>query len=287
MSITVGALPSTSAVNLYYGVKQKDFERAGLNVSIQPMPNGAAALAAVVGGSINIALANVLSLAQAYLRGIPVRVIASSGSENPESANGVQLLVAPDSRIASAHDLVGKVVGVTSVHDLLTVAISSWLERNGVDRSTVSYIELPPSAMYNALKMGRVAAIALFDPFLSAAKKQGARVLAQPYDGIAPRFTVTAWFGVEPWIAANREAALRFASVLDRLAPYTNTHYEELVPLVSSYTKVPEDMLRTMSHPTVLSLKAAPIQPALDAALKYHELDRAVDARNIVLPGAV
>jgi len=110
-------------------------------------------------------------------------------------------------------------------------------------------------------------------------------VLGQPYDGIAPRFTITAWFGIEPWITQNRDAALRFANILNRLAPYTNTHYQELVPLVAQYTKLPEDVLRGMTHPIVLSLKDAPVQPALDIAAKYNEVAH-VDARNIVLPGA-
>ena len=130
--IIVGTLPSTSLINLYYGIQQNAFAGAGLDITLQPMPNGAAALAAVAGGSINIAQSNVLSLAQAYLRGIPVRIIASSGSYNPESVTGNQLLVAPDSPIRTVRDLEGKTIAVTSVHDLMTVAISSWLDANHV-----------------------------------------------------------------------------------------------------------------------------------------------------------
>ncbi len=56
------------------------FKRAGLtNVTLQTIPTGAAMTAAVAGGAIDIAISNIVSIAQAYQRNVPFTLVAPAG----------------------------------------------------------------------------------------------------------------------------------------------------------------------------------------------------------------
>jgi len=58
--------------------------------------------------------------------------------------------------VRTPQDLVGKVVGLNQVHDLLALAMDAWLDRNGVDRSKVQFVEVPPRSMMPGLESKRL-----------------------------------------------------------------------------------------------------------------------------------
>ena len=76
----VGSLSSAMDAAIYYPLQQGWFKAAGLDVTVQPISAGPAAMAGVVGGSMQTADGNVLSLAEAYSKGIPVVLIAPGAS---------------------------------------------------------------------------------------------------------------------------------------------------------------------------------------------------------------
>ena len=72
----VGSLSSAMDAAIYYPLQQGWFKAAGLDVTVEPITAGPAAMAGVVGGSMQTADGNVLSLAVAHSKGIPVVLIA-------------------------------------------------------------------------------------------------------------------------------------------------------------------------------------------------------------------
>jgi NitT/TauT family transport system substrate-binding protein len=78
--IIVAALSSTDSASLRYAYDQGYFTRAGLDIEILPFTNGAAAVAALAGGAVQIAYANILSVAQAHARGVPILLLAPGGN---------------------------------------------------------------------------------------------------------------------------------------------------------------------------------------------------------------
>src|SRR3974390_148321 len=70
MSLTEGITP------VLYAIRTGAFKDAGLDVQLVIGNNGAAQTAAVLGGSLDIAAASLLSVFNAHLRGVPLRVIA-------------------------------------------------------------------------------------------------------------------------------------------------------------------------------------------------------------------
>jgi NitT/TauT family transport system substrate-binding protein len=279
----VGSLAGTSDAALYYALQQGWFSAAGLDVTIQPTSAGPAAMAGVIGGSMQTADGNVLSLAGAYSKGIPVVLIAAGASWTSSLPTSVSLVAGPV--IQSLKDLIGGTIAVPSLLDLLTVSTKGLLEKNGIDSNSVHFIEIPPANMPVALQAQRVSAIAVYDPFRTAALSNGGHLIGTPYVSIAPSFLVTAFFASRPWVEAHRRETAAFTSVYMRGAAYTNVHHEELLPMVSTFSHVPLEVLERETYAPIPSsgLDPALIQPVIDAAAKYHVIPRSFPAKDFIL----
>jgi NitT/TauT family transport system substrate-binding protein len=283
--VIVGPLNSGSATGLYYALQQGLFAKAGLDVKIQPMSGGAAAVAATVGGAINIGYGNTFTVVQAHAKQIPISLVAP-GTVYQKQTVVAQLLVSSDSLLKTPADFVGKTIGVTSLNDLAVLAIRAWIENGKVDSSKVNFVEVPPSSAMNALTANRVAAIILYDPFLGGALAQGAKVIANPYDYISRDFLISAWFVSNQWAADHRDAALAFARVLEQVTPYVSAHYAELLPMVSKAIGVPlETLEKTPRSVVATSLRAAQVQPVIDTAARFKAVAATFKAQDIMLSG--
>lgn len=285
LPLTVTVSPATDVLPYFYARQGGMFEKAGLDVTEIVGTSGSANLVAVAGGSAHVGFANCVSIAVAFAKGVPVVMLACGGGYDA-ALPWAQTFVLPDAPIRSAKDLEGKTAGVTGLHDLFAMALKNWMEKQGADPGAVQFVELPPSSMIAALQSKRIDAFTIQEPFRGAAQAAGFRVLAAPYDAIARQFLTAAWFANATWAGRNRETALRFARVIRDAAAYTNEHFEELLPLISSYSKIPLESLRQSRPITVpLSLRPGIIQPLLDVANHFHELPGPVRAQDLVFAG--
>ena len=57
------------------------------------------------------------------------------------------LAVAKNSTVRAAKDLEGKAIAVLSLEGPTKIAASAWLDKNGINPSTVKFIELPSASM--------------------------------------------------------------------------------------------------------------------------------------------
>jgi NitT/TauT family transport system substrate-binding protein len=285
LPLTITVSPATDVLPYFYAQKQGMFEKAGLDVTEIAGTSGSANLVAVAGGSAQIGFANCVSIAVAFAKGVPVVMVACGGGYDA-ALPWAQTFVLSDSPIRSAKDLEGKTIGVTGLHDLFSMALKYWMEKQGADPGELHVVELPASSMIAALQSKRIDAFTIQEPFRGAAQAAGFRVLAAPYDAVARQFLTAAWFANATWAAHNRETALRFARVIHDAAAYTNEHFAQLLPLISSYSKIPLESLQ-QSRPikVPLSLRPGIIQPLLDVANHFRELPAPVRAQDLVLPG--
>lgn len=282
-AITVTFVPVADAVPMKYAVQEGLFQKAGLDVKVDQVGSGALATIAVVGGAADIGSANTLSITLARSKGVPLMLVAPQAQYDDRDPT-TQLLVAADSAIKTPKDLEGRTVAVAGLHDLLALGVRAWMTRGGADPSKVRFVEIVQATMLAALDAKRVDAIMVSEPVLTAAMSSGhTRKLAGPYGSIAKRFIVDNFFANATWLANHRDAALRFADVMRRATAYTNAHYDDMIPLISSYTSISQDVLRNMRR-----IKGAPaltpdqIQPIIDAAAKYGEIPSAFSAADMI-----
>jgi NitT/TauT family transport system substrate-binding protein len=281
--IIVNITASVDLLPFHYALRQDMFAKAGLDVTYEVVSSGALALVAVVGGATNIGWGNPLSVLLAYAKGVPLRLIAPGGeylSERPQT----ELFVRMDSTARTGKDLEGRSVAVTGLHDQSAIGVRAWVDSFGADSQHIRFVEMPPSSMLAALESKRVDAVVVFEPVRSAALAAGARSLGKPFDAISKRFTSGVYFGTNAWISTHRDAVLRYADVLRQAAEYANAHYDELVPLIISFTKMaPEVVQRANRVHFATSFAPTGIQPIIDIAAKYKEIPAAFPAQDIIM----
>lgn len=280
--------PNDGFKAMYYGVSSGIFAKYGLTVQISTVNNGAAAAAALIGGDDAVAMVNILTLIQAHLKGIPMRMIAPNAlvsSDRPISA----CLVLADSPLHTGADLTGKTIGVSGLNDMSVVSADAWIAQTGGDPKSVHFIEMPNSAAAAFLEQGRADVVCAIEPFVGQAMaSEKLRVLAHTMDAIAKQIQVGAYVVMEPFVERNFDVMSRLARGLHEATVYTNTHMAETVALVASYSGAPPDAVAKMNRfvdPEYCDVRL--VQPVIDALAKYGAIDKGFPAAEIISSAAL
>jgi NitT/TauT family transport system substrate-binding protein len=194
------------------------------------------------------------------------------------------MLVTSDSPIHGARDLNGKTVAVAGLFDLNWLSTKVWIDANGVDSTSVSLIEIPNSAMLDALLAHRVDGATLSEPFISLDLRTGkARRLADVTGALGAHIHEAAWFTTTGYAQEHRDDVLRFRAIVARAAAYTNTHHAETVGLLAAFTGLePAAIAGAHRSSIALLLDPANIQPLIDAAAKYKVIAAPFPAREMM-----
>lgn len=269
--LRVGVLPVESAAEASYAADLGYFTKAGLDVTLTKMSNTPSIVAAVVAGALDIGYTTIDSIASIHTHGIPVVVIAPATDYiDPLTLKTAGVLVRPDSPIRTAKDLAGKTIASPALHSLGTTGASAWIDANGGDSSTVSYVEIPFPAQPAALAAGRVDGIFEVEPFFGAASKNN-RVLFNGYNAISKHFLLNLWVTTPDWAKAHPDLLARFVSVIHDTAIWANKNHDQSAVLLAKFTNIPVETITGMvrSH-YAEEMTPALMQPGIDASAKYN-----------------
>jgi len=282
VTLRAASSPVDDVAPVLWGIHNGSFVKAGLDVSLARMEAGAAVTAAVIGGALEIGKSSMLPLISAHFRNLPISIIAPGQlwlTESPITG----LIVLKNSPIANAKDLNGKTVATAAIKDLSWVATHAWLDQRGGDSKSVKYVEIPQSAMLDALVQGRIDAATLTNPSFAAAVSSGkVKIVGATDDGIAKHFMLTAWFASNDYIAKNPSTIARFAQLVMQNAAYTNTHPSDAIPLIAGFSQLDPAELAHGTHSLCgTRIDAGTIQPIIDAAYRYQVIDQHFDAQEM------
>jgi NitT/TauT family transport system substrate-binding protein len=282
--IKLATTPTDIGAQPFYASAKGFFKDAGLDADTQIISNGAAITSAVLGGAIDIAQSNVVSLALAHQRGLDVVVLAPAGiysSKSPTSA----IVVKTSSPYKTAKDLNGKIIACNGLQNISQIGPEAWLDKNGGDVSSYKWTDMPFPDMLGALDTARVDAALIAEPVLSDALAHGNRVLGYAYDGIASTFLIGAWFATGAWSKAHPDVVKRFQKAMFATAAWANKNQAESAQILSKATKI--EFQPAMKR-TTYGEKLDPVlmQPLIDATAKYGTLKTAFPAIDLVAPEA-
>lgn len=286
--ISTTEVPNDDVTPLLYAQQSGLFAKAGLDVSFQANTSGAAIAAAVAGGAYDIALASMMALISGHARSVPFVMIAPSLLYETEDPAAL-LVVLNDSPFHSVHDLAGKVIGVSAIKDINWVGTRAFLDQNGVDSSSVKFVEVPQPAIPAALQQHRIDAATLLNPTLQVAMATGNfRSVGKPHDGIAKHFLTAAWFSTTDYVDKHPDLIGRFATVVHTATLYANTHHAQTAPLIAAFAGVDLATVRDMKRVTCAEyLDSRDIQPSIDAAVKYGVIDHGFPAAELISTAAL
>jgi NitT/TauT family transport system substrate-binding protein len=282
--LKIATTPTDIGSQVFYADDRGFFTATGLDGQIQVISNGAAITSAVVGGAVDIAQSNVVSLAAAHEHGVDVVIVAPAGqyaSNEPTSA----LVVAKNSPIKTGKDLDGKTIAGNGLKNITQVGAFAWMAKHGGDPATAKFVEMPFPDMAGALETGRIDAAVIAEPELSATLAKGDRVLGYCYDAIAPRFLIGAWFTTGAWAKAHPDLVKRFQRAMAESAAWANKNQAASGALLTKYTQIVVEpgMKRTVYAE---KLDPAQIQPLIDASAKYGAIGASFPAADLIAPEA-
>jgi NitT/TauT family transport system substrate-binding protein len=290
VKITVASPPGTGVTPALYAMKAGIFRKYGLDIDFQKMTSGAAIQAAVAGGSVQIGSGSATSVITAVAHGLPLQFIC--GGALYEAGNRVpyqMLLVGKASPIKTAADLNGKTLGLQVARgDLAAMSSQAWVEKHGGDWQSIHILEIPQSAMAAAVEQGRIDGMSMGSPGSTIALASGkVRILADPFEAVARRFSIAPWFSTSAWVKANPDIVRRFGQAMAESSAYANTHPKDVLPLLAAYSGVEPEVIESAARaPFVVTMNPADFQPLIDVMLKYKVIDKTIDASELIAPNA-
>lgn len=283
-TMAVAGVPEDSITPVLYAVQSGIFRRNGLDVHVSPERSGPAITAGVAGGAYQVGKSSIAPLIEAHAKGLPISLVAPAGVYNA-AAPIDGMFVRVDSPVRTASDLNGKTYGVYGIGDIYTISARAWMTKNGGDPTSLKFVELPISAMVDAIATGRVDAGSMNEPALQQAlTSPRLRRLTDVFAAIAPRFLYTAWFAANDYAAAHRPAIDAFARSVREAATFANAHPDATVDALAQFTSVDAAIIRKMTRVeqgTTLDPKL--IQPVIDAMAAAKTIPTAFDARTMFL----
>jgi NitT/TauT family transport system substrate-binding protein len=257
------------------------FAKIGLDADIVTIPGGAAVAAALAGGSLELGICDLVTVANASLKGVPVEMVAGCGlyrSTEPWQIVGV----AKDGPIRAPRDLEGRTIALPQLGGIGLAATRAWLRTVGIDPAKVNFVEFQQSAMTAAVGRGAIDACVIGEPFL-VPNRNDLRDIGHPLDAIAKEYLVTGWCTTRAWIEQDRERARRVVAAIVETMRWANGHRPETLAILARESKADVDRLRGMVRTTfATSLDPALIRPVMTIATENKLLDRPVDANTLI-----
>jgi NitT/TauT family transport system substrate-binding protein len=248
------------------------------------LPNSGAMGAAVAGGSIDVALGNPISIANARAQGLPFYIFAPAAMYDTAEPAAL-LTVAKNSPVASAKDLEGKTIATIELRGIMQASIRSWMTTRKADPANTRFIELSFSTMATALAAGRVDAAMIAEPALTLARPS-VRIIGDPYSAVAKQWMSTVWYTTQDRLAKNPDEIRTFASIMTRTAAWADSHRSETGVVIANLMSLPADVVAKMARVRFAErLDPKFIQPVLDTAFSYGILKSPVAARDLFAPG--
>jgi NitT/TauT family transport system substrate-binding protein len=283
--LRIALIPSDFSGQAYVAKDLGFFERAGLDVELNPISNGAAIQAALVSGAIDVGYSNILAMATAHARSVPFQFIcASNYYQHDEAAVGV-VAVARTAPIRVAKDLEGKTIAVNGINEIAWLATKCWMDANGADSSKAHFVELTFPAMAAGVASGRVDAATMNLALAPTTGKPGdpLRVIGYSYDAIAPRWAISAWCITPDWVAKHPDAAARFTAAMQQATTWANAHRRETTDILAKYLERSAASIDALPRPTFQTrLTPALIQPAIDQAAHYGLIPAPFPAADLI-----
>ena len=248
--VTVGVIPIVDVAPIYLGKEKGFFSSRGIDLDLVAAQGGAAIVPGVVSGQFQFGFSNITSLMIASSKGLPLKITsAGDSSTGKEGADFGAVVVNADSPIKTAKDLAGKTVSVNTLKNIGDVTVRASVRKAGGDPSKVKFTELAFPDMPAALTTKKVDAAWVVEPFLSAIKAQGGRVVAWNFVDTAPDLPVAAYFTSAKLGTEKSDLVKRFTEAMVESSAYAQAHPDEARAVLPTYTKITAEQAKALTLP--------------------------------------
>jgi NitT/TauT family transport system substrate-binding protein len=266
--LTIGLSPTDLSSGPLYADACGAFARHGIAADLRVLPLNYAQND-VLDGTLDIAFSDITSVVQLIEEsGAEFKILA--GAAVFDAAEPVNILISAKDRVVySGADLNGKIGGVPRLRSFGELATRNWVDRNGGDSRTLTFIELPFTEFDEALNDGRMDVGPISEP-LKTMFAATTSFVGVSYAEIAPAFVFAVFVARRDWTEANPDLSARFSAAMDEGNAWANDHRDETAAILAGRYGVPPGLARTMARARFPDrLTPALIQPVLDLGARY------------------
>jgi NitT/TauT family transport system substrate-binding protein len=268
------------------------FDEVSLKIDTTPTVGGAAGIPALVAGQIQFAASNIVSIILAAANDLDVQIVGAGNTTGDTAPDLAGLVAAPGSKLRTGRDLAGKKIAVNARNNILWLYCREWVQRTGGDPDAVQFLEVPFPQMLDAVRAGRVDAAMMVEPFISSGLSDAKiSVVAWPYNQVQKRILVAEFVTTKTYAKAHPDIIEKFVKGLNKGVEWANgkargdLQSDEFYAVLSGYTKVPPDKLRTVAMPVFIKT-IDPKDVAFVAGLmkKHGLLKKDIDVEALIHP---
>lgn len=285
-SITVGVLPIVDVAPVYLAIDRGLFAAEGLDVSVELVQGGAAAIPALVSGDLDLSYGNWVSFLLANQQGIELRAVAAGVSATP---GFTEFLALPASGLeGQPDDMAGTTVALNTLNNIGELALRSLLEEYGLGVDDVQLLEVAFPDMGATLKRGDVDVIWASEPVPTIAKDDlGAVVVADSFSGEMSGFPVAGYQATARFVADNPRTVAAFRRGLAAAIDLAESDPAALLAVIPGYTNLPADVAGRLALPRYESvIDSATLERVLERLRRFEMIEEGLDADGLVAPAS-
>ncbi|MEU5829809.1 ABC transporter substrate-binding protein [Micromonospora tulbaghiae] len=238
-TVRLASSPLGHLAPIYLAQERGIFAKHGLKVEVDTETSDLTSVPAVLAGKVDFATGDLTTLIVARSKGLDVKaVVPASASTGKEGADYGALVVKGDSGITSAKQLEGKTISVNILTNIAAAAAREAVRADGGDPTKVKLVEIPFPQAPAAVSTGRVDGAWVVEPFLSAAKAQGAVPVGWGFTDLAPDLTVSAWYAAGSYTSKNAKTVTAFRDAVREAYAYAREHEDEVRAKIPTFTEI-------------------------------------------------
>ncbi|MCK2215828.1 ABC transporter substrate-binding protein [Actinomadura sp. ATCC 31491] len=278
--LLIGVVPVPSSAPLFIAERRGLFKQEGLTVTTEIIQAPQAVMPKILNGSMDAFLTSYVSLMAINDSGAARLKLLQHSQEAAPGVAGV--VVAKDSPVRTAADLKGRTIAVNVLKALGQTLTNAHLQQAGLKPEDVKYVPVQFADQLAALSGGQVDAAWLVEPFLTAAKKAGARQIIDTTSGVTAGVPIDGWGVSEDWLARNPRTAAALHRALAKAQEIAGADRAAIDEVVPTYTQIPADAAKAMTLGR-FSPRADPasVQKLADLLRGYGYLKAKVDVARL------
>ncbi len=291
VKLRVSTIPIIDTAPLQVGIAKGFFAAEGLEIDTTPTTGGAAGLPALAAGQVQITFSNIISIVLGAKQGLGFEVIAAGSGTGDKLPDLAGLVAKKGSTIKTGKDLEGKRVAVNTRNNIIWLYARAWVQATGGNPDAVTYLEVPFPQMIDAVKGDRVDAAFVVEPFMSSGLQSDAvTVVGWPYNTVQKRIPVGQYAATKDYIKQNPQVIEKWVRAYNKSVDWCNANVgsEEWLKIVSAYTRLQPELLKTLSLPPYeKTVDLAGVDQVVEQMRKHKMIEGPFDAKALFHKTAV
>lgn len=281
-TVNVGVLPITDVAPIYLGEEKGFFAEEGLQVEVQQVSGGAAAIPAVSSGDFDFAYSNPVSIVLANSQGLDISFISAGTANSQDEADASAILVPVGSDITEIIDLEGKTVSVNNLQSMGQAVVRDLVAEAGGDPDSIDFIEVPFPDVPSTIETGQIDAAWSVEPFISSISEE-TEVLSWLMKDFHPETNYGGYFTTDALIEEDPELIESFRTALAKSIAYSEENEEEVREMIGEYTSIEEELREIIVLPQFVSdFNIEATQKMADAAHESGFINEPLDVETLI-----